>query len=297
LAGEPISKTALAGIFTKHPYDGTPKSYFPRVAVTVGDWSRGDCWTAVAKIWWSNTKSEAVSPFSVCWGKSLGFSLNGAAGLHQFMQQGAIETSGNERGMGPKPPMIAIPDQQPGGSSRQLDFSGFVQQLILDTGWKAGAPTNIWIASYDASVLKNQPQAASAAAAPAAGAAGQWTQAKPSLEAALACSRIDADFASAEQALVSAGWNPSQGSTPVMLPVPLQSFGLTTQRIAVSRDSGEQVYRAYLPNVSIAQIAKAAKLKLGKDGKEYGRVTKLGVLTAATDEGVTTLTCTIDSEA
>lgn len=143
--------------------------------------------------------------------------------------------------------------------------------------------------------------AATGLPASAAGAANgntaQWSKAKPLLEAALSCQRIDSHFQLAEQALAGAGWNSSQGTTPVALPVPLQVFGLTTQRIAIARDSGEQTYRAFLPGVSVAQAVKAAKLKLGKDGKEYGRMAKLGVLTAGTEDGVTTLTCIFDSEA
>ena len=54
-----VSATKLAGVFAKHPYDGTSKTYFPRVAVTVTDWSRNDCWIGTATIWWSKTKSEA----------------------------------------------------------------------------------------------------------------------------------------------------------------------------------------------------------------------------------------------
>ena len=90
VAAPSIKTTALAGIFTKFPYDGTPKSYFPHVAVTVTDWSRSDCWIASAKIWSTKSKSESVPPFSVCWGNSLGFALNNAANLHLFMQQTAF---------------------------------------------------------------------------------------------------------------------------------------------------------------------------------------------------------------
>ena len=124
-----------------------------------------------------------------------------------------------------------------------------------------------------------------------------WIKAKPVLEAALACNRIDNHFTLAEQALQGAAWNSSQGVQPVALPVTLKVYGLATQRVAVFRDGGEQLYRSYLPGVSIAQAVKAAQLKLGKDGQEYGRVTKMGVLTAGTEDGVTTLTCTFDSEA
>lgn len=44
--------------------------------------------------------------FSVCWGKSVGYAVNNAANLHLFMQQMAVEHSGNVRTMGPKPPML-----------------------------------------------------------------------------------------------------------------------------------------------------------------------------------------------
>ena len=41
---------------------------------------------------------------------------------------------------------------------------------------------------------------------------------------------------------------------------------------------------------------RSGKAKLGKDGKSYGRATKLGVLTLGTENGETTLTCTVDTE-
>lgn len=116
------------------------------------------------------------------------------------------------------------------------------------------------------------------------------------LEAALSCTQLPANFQPAQDVLASAGWNGSQGEKPVALPAPLKVFGLTTQKIAVSRDSGEQYYRAYFAGVSQQELVKAARLKLGKDGKQYGRVTKLGVLTADTQDGASTLTCTIDTE-
>lgn len=133
------------------------------------------------------------------------------------------------------------------------------------------------------------------AAAGAAQPSAQWTKAKPILEAALACSSID-KFATAEKALGSAGWDSSQGITPVALPLELKTFGLPTQKVAVVRDGFEHIFRSYLPGVTVEQAAKAAKLKLGKDGHQYLRVTKLGVLTTDTEEGVTTLTCRVDTE-
>ncbi|UUZ52440.1 hypothetical protein LP419_23475 [Massilia sp. H-1] len=67
-------------MFTKHPYDGTAKSAYPKVALTIVDWPSGGCWTSTAKIWWSKSKSENVAPFAVCMNdQSLGFALNNAA--------------------------------------------------------------------------------------------------------------------------------------------------------------------------------------------------------------------------
>ena len=65
------------------------------MAVTVTDWSRNDCWIGTATIWWSKSKSEPVPAFSVCWGQSVGYAVNNAANLHLFMQQTAVEHSGN----------------------------------------------------------------------------------------------------------------------------------------------------------------------------------------------------------
>ncbi|WP_175649970.1 hypothetical protein [Pseudomonas sp. Marseille-P9899] len=144
-----LETTKLAGLFTKYPYDGTTSAPFPRVAVTVTDWSRSDCWVAKATIWWSAKKSEPVAPFSVCWGQSLGFAVNNAAGLHMFIGQSAMNTSGNVRTDGPKPPMMAVPsNQQLGESKMQQDFPGFISQLVVSTGWEAGGDTNMWLVGY-----------------------------------------------------------------------------------------------------------------------------------------------------
>jgi len=144
-----VSATSLSGIFTKYPYDGSTAAPFPRVAVTVTDWSRSDCWTAKATIWWNAKKSEPVAPFAVCWSQSLGFAVNNAAGLHMFMGQSAMNTSGNVRGEGPKPPMLAVPgNQQLGERQMQQDFPGFISQLIVSTGWEPGGDTNMWLVGY-----------------------------------------------------------------------------------------------------------------------------------------------------
>ena len=287
-----VSETKLAGVFAKHPYDGTSKTYFPRVAVTVTDWSRNDCWIGTATIWWSKTKSEAVPAFSVCWGQSVGYAVNNAANLHLFMQQMAVEHSGNVRTVGPKPPMLAIPDRQPISERQQLAFQGFIQQLVLDTGWQPGAPTNLWVVGYDAKATVG---ATDSVAIPST-AKPVDAKAKTQLEQALACTAIGQRFDLAETLLKQVGWRPDQGITPVTLGDPVKVYGLSVHKVAFSRDGGEQIYRSYLTGVSIQQLVKSASLKLGKDGKTYGRLTKVGVLSAGMENGEATLTCTVSSE-
>lgn len=288
-----IRATSLAGVFAKHPYDGTPKTYFPRVAVTVTDWSRNDCWIGTATIWWSRAKSEAVPSFSVCWGQSVGYAVNNAANLHLFMQQMAVEHSGNVRTVGPKPPMLAIPDRQPISERQQLAFQGFVQQLVIDTGWQPGAPTNLWLVGYDANAAikpTTPPASRNESSQPAD------AKAKAQLEQALGCAAIGPRFESAESLLKQSGWNSDQGVTPVALAEPVKVYGFSVRKVAVSRDGGEQTYRSYLPSITVQQLAKSASLKLGKDGKTYGRLTKVGVLAAGMAGGEATLTCTVNTE-
>jgi hypothetical protein len=275
-----IRSTSLAGVFSKHPYDGTTKTHFPRVAVSVTDWSRNDCWSATATIWWSLSRSEAVPAFSVCWRQSVGYSVNNAANLHLFMQQTALEHTGNVRTSGPKPPMLAVPDRQPISERHQLAFQGFVQQLVLDTGWQPGAPTNLWLVGYGTNATA-QPLS---------------IKAKTQLEQALSCTSVSPRFDQAEAGLKLSGWRPGQGITPVALTEPLSVYGLTVRKVAVSRDGGEQVYRSFLPGIILQQAVKAAALKLGKDGKTYGRVTKVGVLSAEMEGSDLTLTCTVNTE-
>ncbi|HWW05898.1 hypothetical protein [Collimonas sp.] len=145
-----IKKTALAGLFAKHPYDGTSKSIYPRVAVTALDWTRPNCWIARATLWHSNISSEKIQPFAVCWQSTLAFAVNQAVNYQLFMTQSASGHTGNVRGEGPKPPMLAYPLDAFGASQWQKgqDAIAFVEQLLTETGWKPGAPTNIWIVGY-----------------------------------------------------------------------------------------------------------------------------------------------------
>lgn len=287
-----IASTALAGIFAKNPYDGTAKTNFPRVAVTITDWSRSDCWEAVATIWRSASRSEKVSEFTVCPNKSMGFAMNNAAKLHLFMEQTSREHSGNVRTIGPKPPMIAVPDSYPmAGGSRQSEFNEFVQQIAVETGWGPGAPTNIWVVGFE-----------KANAAPK-GTADAFTdrrldqQATRVLESALSCTAVSRDFSKEVEPVIEAmGWRREGGITPFQLTSPVTVFGMQSSKVGVSRNGFENTYSTYLDSVSLNQLVKAASLKLGKDGKSFGRTTKLGVLSATQQANGLVLTCTVDVE-
>ncbi len=121
-------------------------------------------------------------------------------------------------------------------------------------------------------------------------------KAKTMLEQALTCTKISSNFAVAESALVKAGWRQDQGITPVQSPQQLKVFGLSTRKVAISRDGFLHYFRSYFTGINRQQLIKAAGLKLGKDGRSYGRLTKLGVLEADAENGEITLTCTIDVE-
>lgn len=96
--------------------------------------------------------------------------------------------------------------------------------------------------------------------------------------------------------LKQSGWKPDQGIQPVTLGNPVKVYGLSVRKVAVKRDGVEHIYRSHLPGVTVQQLVKAASLKLGRDGKTYGRLTQVGVLSADMEGGEATLTCTVDTE-
>lgn len=189
--------------------------------------------------------------------------------------------------------MFAVPDRQPINERQQLAFQGFIQQLVIDTGWQPGAPTNLWLVGYDANAA-NGPSAAHGTATEAV--RSMDVKGKAQLEQALACVSIGRQFDQAEAVLKQSGWQSDQSITPATLSVPINVYGFSSRKIAVSRDGGEQTYSTYLTGISLQQLVKAASLKLGKDGKTYGRVTKIGVLSAGLENGEITLTCTVNTE-
>ncbi len=146
MAGTPISQTSLAGIFTKNPWAGTSGAYYPKVAITFRDWSRSDCWLADAVIWRSATKSETVNNFNVCANGSLGAAINGAAGIHLFMEQSQLlEHTGNLRTVGPKPPMSAYFS---GAPNPEMHVK-IVQQLVTETGWqRVPSQVSMWVVEF-----------------------------------------------------------------------------------------------------------------------------------------------------
>lgn len=285
-----LSTTPLAGLFAKHPYDGTSKTYYPRVALTIVDWSRNDCWVARAKIWRSSSKSENVAPFSVCFNKqSFDFVLNSAAGMHIFMQQMALEHSGNVRTEGPKPPMLATLDRQPMNVDRsQTTYVPFLQQIIAETGWKGGAPTNFWIVGYDSE--RTTPTAVGATLTPSLSKA-QVTD----IERALACrpsSTLDKTLQSARI--------PSDGKTVAALDG-LIVFGLQPDMMSFNREGGEVMHFSYFPaSVDLSLVVSAAQLKRDKNGN-YTRSVRVdknlyGWLYASMQNGSAVLKCSINYE-
>ncbi len=147
VSGNSISNTKLANIYRQHPWDGSDKPYFPRIAITVKQFNSGSCWVSDAVIWWSQSKSEKVSDFSVCPNNSLGAAINGAAGVHIFMGQSQpFNHTGNVRSTGPKPPQYAISMSEPTPEG----FVEFTQQLLADTGWQAGpSEVTMWIVGFN----------------------------------------------------------------------------------------------------------------------------------------------------
>lgn len=284
-----LATTTLAGLFVKHPYDGTPKTYFPRVALTIVDWSRNDCWVARAKIWWSAKKSEDVAPFSTCFDKqSFGFTVNSIADMQIFLQQLTVQHTGNVRTEGPTPPMMAAPDRPAVDAGRaQQSFDPFLKQIIAETGWKGGAPMNFWIVGYGTQ----------AAAAPTVKASVPSLGAKQlrDLENALSCRPTGTLDAS----LKAAGM-PGTGD-PVTAPDGLTVFGLPVVKMAFNRESGEVSHLAYFARgVTLEKLTTAARLKADKKGGNLRKVqvekNVSGFLAAFVLNGSTVLSCAIDSE-
>ena len=288
-AAPTLATTSLAGLFVKHPFDGTAKTYFPRVALTITDWSRDDCWVARAKIWWSGKKSENVPPFSVCFDKqNLEFDGNTLADMDVFRRQIALQTSGNVRTEGPTPPMMAAVDQHPMNITRaQSTFPHFLRQAIAETGWKGGAPTNFWIVGYSSQAAIATPVGKSVA--PAIGAAQ-----RRDIEKGLSC-----QMTSTLDASLKAAGIPVTGD-PAPAPEGLSVFGVPVTKVAFNRESGEVIHTAYFtPGVNLQKIAAAAKLRADKG--IYSRQMSVekgvrGVLTASMQNGVPVLQCAIDSE-
>lgn len=283
-----LATTPLAGLFVKHPFDGTAKSYFPRVALTITDWSRNDCWVARAKIWWSSGKAENVAPFSVCFDKqNLEFNGTTRADRDVFERQIAIQTTGNVRTEGPTPPMMASLDQHPMDLTRSLQtFPNFLQQIIVETGWKGGAPTNFWIVRYDS-------KAVTASAGKSIVAPIGATQ-RRDIEKGLSCQTT----ATLDASLKAAGIPITGDLAPA--PDGLTVFSLSVAKVAFDRESGEVSHTAYFaPGVSLQKVAAAAKLRADK-GNYYRQVTVekgvRGMLTASTQNGGAVLKCSIDYE-
>lgn len=279
-----LSTTPLAGLF-----NSTARTHYPRVALTIVEWSRADCWTAKAKIWRSKTKSENVAPFAVCFNdQPPGVAVQNTADMQLFQEQRAREHSGKVRTEGPKAPRLAVPEQQPISTDQaQSHLQPFVQQLVAGTGWKAGAPMNFWIVGF-----KAQPVAV-AGKAPAA----LNLAALKDLQRALECQPMK-NLSTSLQALGMAGDGKLFDAPPG-----LKAFGLPLAKVGFHPEAGqgESISTAvFASGVSFERMRKAAALKLDKTAigsKPYTRFTKVGMLTSV--QGVSAglkLACSPDVE-
>ncbi len=150
-----LGQTPLVGLFAHAPFDGTPRTYFPRVSITVTDWTTTPgCWIAHATIWESAAKSNDIPAFNVCWprgGDSMataGRLMEGDQLMNQIDSQKADAHTGNVRTAGPKAPMRGLPERYPTSVARG-PYLEFLHALTLGTGWVAGAPTNLWIVGFN----------------------------------------------------------------------------------------------------------------------------------------------------
>ncbi len=150
-----LGQTSLAGLFARTPFDGTPRTYFPRVSITVTDWTTTPgCWIARATVWESAAKSSEVSAFNVCWprgGDAMGTAnrlMEGDQLMNQVDSQKADANTGNVRTPGPKAPMRGLPERYPTSVARG-PYLEFLHALTFGTGWVAGAPTNLWIVGFN----------------------------------------------------------------------------------------------------------------------------------------------------
>ena len=187
-----------------------------------------------------------------------------------FMGQTSLEQSGNVRSEGPKPPMIATPDNHPMNIDRQQSaFVPYLQQLIAETGWKGGAPTNFWIVGYKAQPVAIKEDAKSQAI-------GDWSKAAPLLRAAIECREPLPSIKSLQSVL-----RQTNGSLTGdhVFPEPLTVFGtIKVKAVTIfqgTEDEGSS-FTVKPDGLTVAEIAKAARLK--KDSGRYVRMVKGGMI-------------------
>ena len=208
------------------------------------------------------------------------------------MQQIAVEHSGNVRTTGPKPRCSPSRTDSRSGESKQLAFQGFIEQLLLDTGyWQAGAP-----------IISGWSAMTRIAAKMAAATRRRWRRTSPGRQGQSAAGtgarlhghrqRFDLLKLDAQ----TGGLAAEQGVSPIALPEPLKVYGLNTSKIAISHDGGEQTL-AVSARREFATGGQGGILEARQGRQELRpRDQKLGVLTLGTENGETTLTRTIDTE-
>ncbi|UUZ46835.1 hypothetical protein LP420_24035 [Massilia sp. B-10] len=198
--------------------------------------------------------------------------------MHIFFGQSSLEHSGNLRTDGPKPPMLAVPDQQPISiSDGQTYFQPFVQHLIVGTGWKGGASTNFWIVDF-------KKQTAPASVVPAVKAAAAPAVANPGamkdLRLALECQPMK-NLTTSLKALRLSG-----DGELFAAPAGLKAFGLPLAQVAFNPEAKPgrcAQHRRVCPRRDLrtgAQGGRSQGGKVGRRRKAAPRYTKVGQLSA-----------------
>lgn len=169
----------------------------------------------------------------------------------------------------------------------QSTFPHFLRQIIAETGWKGGAPTNFWIVGYSS-------QAATRTAADKAVAQAISTAQRRDIERGLSC-----QMTSTLDASLNAARIPVTGDQ-APAPKGLSVFGLPVTKVAFNRESGVVSHTAYFgTGVSLQKVAAAAKLTSANG--TYSRSVAVennvvGSLTANVQNGKAVLQCMIDTE-
>jgi hypothetical protein len=116
--------------------------------------------------------------------------------------------------------------------------------------------------------------------------------ARASLVQMLSCKSANGNHTVAKE-MAATGW---RLGTLFPLDKPVLVFGLPVQTIMVEGNDATETYHSYFTGVSKKQMIKAARLRLGRDKINYGRLTRLGVLEFHPSGSDTSVSCHVDFE-